>query len=314
MMTDLLGIALNFFSSYLIEVMGVLLVLGLIFRAASYKLSKREDAYFSSFISEVEKALSASTNDKEEVEDVDQFLDTILKQVSDKLPTRSVRYGNFSRKKEEKDKDKINKSAAKSIARHRKTVSLRDFVHGEKSLFHSIKGESSIFKSKYPPNFDDLTDRILEKDTNWNKLLNLFTVAPISRLNDILPGLFVVFGIFGTFIGISMALPKIAAIDFSNIEASGTILQEFVLNIAFAMKTSIAGILFSLITTVLNTMAPVGGLREKTFKKLSTSFEEIWNAIHGSKSIEASLQESLPGLLNEVKRINSYIEDQNKAS
>jgi hypothetical protein len=172
-MTDLLGIALNFFSNYLIEVMGVLLVLGLIFRAASYKLSKREDAYFSSFISEVEKALSASTNDDEEVKDVDHFLDTVLKQVSDKLPTRSVRYGNFSRKKEEKDKP--DKSAAKSIARHKKTVSLRDFVHGEKSLFHSIKGESSIFKSKYPPNFDDLTDRILEKDPNWNKIFNFFS-------------------------------------------------------------------------------------------------------------------------------------------
>ena len=44
-----------------------------------------------------------------------------------------------------------------------------------------------------------------------------------------------------------MALPKIAQIDFSNIEASGQILQDFVLNIAFAMKTSIAGILFSLL-------------------------------------------------------------------
>ena len=33
------------------------LVLGLFFRFASYRLSKREDAYFSSFISEIEKAM-----------------------------------------------------------------------------------------------------------------------------------------------------------------------------------------------------------------------------------------------------------------
>ena len=158
-MTDLVSMALNFFSNYLIEVMGVLLILGLIFRAASYKLSKREDAYFSSFISEVEKALSGMSNGGKEVKDVDLFLDTVLKQVSDKLPTRSVRYGKFNKKK-----------GSKSIARNKNVVSLRDFVHGEKSLFHSIKGESSIFKSKYPPNFDDLTDRILEKDPNWNKL------------------------------------------------------------------------------------------------------------------------------------------------
>jgi len=301
----MITVILNFFSSYLIEVMGILLVLGLFFRAASYQLSKREDAYFSSFISEIEKALSALAHAGKEVKDVDKFLDSILKTVSDKLPTRSVRYGKFDHKKKEKS----------SLAKNRRNVvSLREFVHGEKSLFHSIKGEVSIFKSKYPPNFEDLTERILEKDPNWNKILNFFPVGPISRLNEILPGLFVVFGIFGTFIGISMALPKIAQIDFSNIDSSGQILSEFVLNIAFAMKTSIAGILFSLIMTVLNTLAPVGGLRDKTFKKLSTAFEEIWNAIHGSQSIEASLQESLPGLLEEVKKINGYIKDQNQAS
>ena len=301
----MITVILNFFSSYLIEVMGILLVLGLFFRAASYQLSKREDAYFSSFISEIEKALSALAHAGKEVKDVDKFLDSILKTVSDKLPTRSVRYGKFDHKKKEKS----------SLAKNRRNVvSLREFVHGEKSLFHSIKGEVSIFKSKYPPNFEDLTERILEKDPNWNKILNFFPVGPISRLNEILPGLFVVFGIFGTFIGISMALPKIAQIDFSNIDSSGQILSEFVLNIALAMKTSIAGILFSLIMTVLNTLAPVGGLRDKTFKKLSTAFEEIWNAIHGSQSIEASLQESLPGLLEEVKKINGYIKDQNQAS
>jgi len=299
----MITLILDFFSNYLIEVMGILLVFGLFFRAASYRLSKREDAYFSSFISEVEKVLSSMSNKENDSKDVETFLDDILRHVAEKLPTRSVRYGKFDKKKEKS-----------SIARNRNVVSLRDFVHGEKSLFHSIKGESSIFKSKFPPNFEDLTERILEKDPNWNKILKFFPIGPISRLNDILPGLFVVFGIFGTFIGISMALPKIAQIDFTNIDSSGQVLSEFVLNIAFAMKTSIAGILFSLIMTVLNTMAPVSGLRDKTFKKLSTSFEEIWNVLHGSQSIESSLQESLPGLLTEVKKINHYIEDKNKAS
>ena len=104
-MSDLVSLALNFFSNYLIEVMGVLLVLGLFFRAASYKLSKREDAYFSSFISEVEKALSGISKEGKEVKDVDNFLDSILKQVSDKLPTRSVLYGKFNRKKDHDFRD-----------------------------------------------------------------------------------------------------------------------------------------------------------------------------------------------------------------
>ena len=70
----MINIILDFFSNYLIEVMGVLLVLGLFFRAASYKLSKREDAYFSSFISEIEKALSALAHGGKEVKDVENYL------------------------------------------------------------------------------------------------------------------------------------------------------------------------------------------------------------------------------------------------
>ncbi len=98
-----------------------------------------------------------------------------------------------------------------------------------------------------------------------------------------------------------MALPKIAQMDFNNLEASGEILTSFVLSVTYAMKTSIAGILFSVVMTLLNTIAPVTGMRNRTYKKISNCFENIWYSIHGEKSIEEELHEVLPALLEEVK-------------
>jgi hypothetical protein len=125
-------------------------------------------------------------------------------------------------------------------------------------------------------------------------------------LIDILPGLFVVFGIFGTFIGISMALPEIAKIDFNNLDASGEILTQFVKSVTYAMQTSIAGIMFSLVTTFLNTIAPVTGMRKKTHKKIANCFENVWHAVHGDQD-ERTLQQTIPALLEEVKAIRLEI-------
>jgi len=275
--------------------MSALLVTGLFFRWAGHRQSKVEDAYFTSFTSEIEKILLQQKEQNIQVEDSEKYLSDLLNNVKDKLPTRSVR-----NKSAKKHKNKAESLGAQNV------VSLRDYVKGDQSLFLGIKSEAGAFKSKFPPNFNDLSDRILEHDDNWNKVLKIFPIGPISRLIDILPGLFVVFGIFGTFIGISMALPKIAQIDFNNLEGSSAILMEFVLSVTYAMKTSIAGILFSLTMTFINTIAPVSGLRRKTYKKVSNCFENIWLSIHGEKSLEQEIHEVLPELLNEVRALRYH--------
>jgi hypothetical protein len=298
----ILNAVFDFFSNYLIEFMGSMLIVGLTFRWFSWRSSKREDAYFSSFTSEIEKIiLLQKETSHSQTEDVDKYISELLEQVEEKLPSRSLRSKGHNSKSPEAEK-----LGAQNV------VSLRDYVKGDQSLFLGIKNESACFKSKFPPNFNELSDRILEKDDNWNKLLNFFPIGPISRLIDILPGLFVVFGIFGTFIGISMALPKIAQMDFNNLEASGEILTSFVLSVTYAMKTSIAGILFSVVMTLLNTIAPVKGIRNSTYKKISNCFENIWYSIHGSKSLEEEMHEVLPALLAEVVLLRKAAEKEDE--
>jgi hypothetical protein len=279
--------------------MTTMLFVGLAFRWLTHRQSVVEDSYFTTFTAEIEKILLVQKEQNHKVDDVEKYLSDLLNQVKDKLPTRTVRDQAAS-----KNKEKAKKLGAKNV------VSLRDYVKGDHSLFLGINSESGSFKSKFPPNFNDLTHRILDQDDNWNKVFHFFPIGPISRLIDILPGLFVVFGIFGTFIGISMALPEIANIDFNNLEGSGEILMRFVTNVTYAMQTSIAGIMFSLVTTFINTIAPVSSTRKKTFKKVSNCFENIWHGIHGEKSMEQEIHEVLPALLEEMKGIRSDLKDQ----
>lgn len=286
----MLTFILDFFSNYLIECMAFLLCTGLVFRWASYRSSLKEDQYFTTFTSEIEKQIFQFKEGNDNIDDIELYLGRILDEVAQKLPTRTIRATAVP------TRPMAKKMGAKNV------VSLRDFVRSEQGLLHSIKSESAVFKSKFPPNYHELTSRILDKDDNWNRLLGIFPIAPISRLNDVLPGLFVVFGIFGTFIGIAMALPEIAKIDFNNLESSGGILTNFVLSVTFAMKTSIAGIMFSLIMTLLNTLAPVRAQRQRTFKKLANCFETMWISIHGKKGFEQNINNYLPKIFELMKK------------
>jgi hypothetical protein len=191
-------------------------------------------------------------------------------------------------------------------------------MSGKQGLMLSIQSESSVFNCKTPPNFTELTHRIMGQDKRWTKLWSYIPIEGVSRMIDILPGLFVVLGVFGTFIGISMALPEIAKIDFNDLEASGVILNKFVLNTTYAMKTSIAGIFFSLVLTVLNTLFPIKDKRNWTFKKFESSLEMLWYHIHNDATVEKEIKHVLPKLVTVLERIEKHLvgddEDKEKVS
>ncbi len=279
---------LTFFSHYLIEFMGLMLSLGLVFRFLSYRSSRLDDIYFSTLSREIDKVLEDDRKNEVKITNAENYVNSILSRVENKLPNRSLRF---------------QKGKNASQIKGKNVVSLRDYVGGQKSLINSINMEVGAFKCPHPPNVRELTQRIMNQDKNWVNLLGVVPIDSVSRMIDILPGLFIVFGVFGTFIGIAQALPEIAKIDFNNLESSGVILSTFVKNVTFAMKTSIAGILFSLILTLLNTMFPISKLRQHTFKKMCYCFESIWMQIHGGSQTEKEMTLLLSKILDSM---NNY--------
>ena len=289
----MIELVLSFFSEYLIEFMGTMLGIGLILRFGAYKQSIADNTYYSSFTRELELNVEKDKEEGREIEGVEKYLSSVLSRVGEKLPERSVRLGG---KKKELETPK-----------EKQKISLRDYVSGKHGLMTSIQAESSVFHHQTPPNFNELTSRIMGQDPNWMKVLKHFPVDGVIRIIDLLPGLFIVFGVFGTFIGISMALPEIANIDFNNLESSADTLMAFVLNVTYAMKTSIAGIFFSLVLTVLNTLFPIKQTRYRVFKKVEVSLQTLWYHIHTVQSEDHDQKDVMEKLVSILEKLDKKL-------
>ena len=275
----MIELILNFFGDNLIEVMSSMMIVALSLRWITYRHSKRDEGYFSNFTRELSSTISEDKVKNVRIDDVGYYLTELLGKVNNKLPERNLR-------KELARDVRDNKSRTKS-AKKGEAISLKEYVGSKHGLIANIQNEESVFKTSVPPNFTQLTERVMNEDENWSKLWGVIPIDGVTRVLDVLPTLFIVLGVFGTFIGISMALPEIAKIDFNNLEASGETLSIFVVNVTFAMKTSIAGIFFSIILTLLNTIIPVDATREVTFEKVENVLQALWYHLQTDNSNRA---------------------------
>jgi hypothetical protein len=287
---------LEFSGKYLIEFMGGMLGICFIMRWFSYVSSKRNDAYFSTLAREITVSIEKDKENKVIIKDIETYLGKFFAEISEKLPNRSLRF-----------------KKAKSLPNNKNLISIDGYLNGRENFVNILKGESGVFYCETPPNFSELTQRILGQDKHWTTLFKHLPIDGISRMIDIMPGLFVVFGVFGTFVGISIALPEIAKIDFSNIDSSGETLTRFVLNTAYAMETSLAGIVFSVLTTFMNTMYPIKEVRNRIHKKIETSLQTLWYHINVSTKDNDELTLTLKALRETLeKMVSQRNQDQDK--
>ncbi len=265
---------LDLFSSNLIPVMGALLVLAIVLKWIAYQTGTKELYFVSSFYKELNKKLDIhKLSELKNSKEIESAVIGILDDVGDALPDRGIR--GRSRVKSASDEDFSIRSPKKQ--------SLIDFASGKRTMINSLKSQVDVFKSTQPPHFPDVTYQMLGNEKSWNYLLGFIPFKATSRLIDILPGLFIVGGIFGTFLGITAALPIIAEIDLNNMNVAGSLLSKFVAKVAFSMHTSIFGIIFSVTLTLLNTLFPIKVVRNDIYQHLLNSVERLWYRIHGSK-------------------------------
>lgn len=120
-----------------------------------------------------------------------------------------------------------------------------------------------------PPKIMNITRNTFMQNPCFNKV---FGIIPISGMNDIiniLPSLFVIGGIFGTFLGIVKGLPKLEGMNLNDIARTKEIMDSFLLEISFAMNSSVIGIFFSVMMTMFNTVTSP----EKAFSQMVDRFE-----------------------------------------
>ena len=284
----------NLAAAYLIQIMAISCVVALALRFIAHGNNKINKAYFNSFSTAVIKQLEEEEAKHESVDDVEIWLENLLYHIEEHLPDRSLRF----RKQQEKQKQ-----------------SLSDFTDSKRSVILAIKQQTDALKSPHPPNFVELADRVLNQDPNWRNILKILPVNSLNRGLDLLPNLFIVGGIFGTFVGITSALPMIAKIDITKLDEAAPVLNAFVGGVAYSMNTSIAGIVFSVIMTLMTSLFPLVSVRNEVLKNFERAIEFMWYRIHGNKlshgefkMIEALTKihesnEAMTKVLSDIKKI-----------
>ena len=124
-----------------------------------------------------------------------------------------------------------------------------------------------------PPKLINIT-----KNSPWPRIrpsIALLGVIPsviaVNDLLNVLPGLFVIGGIFGTFLGVMKGLPELGAMDLNDPEKTKTIMDGFLVEISISMGASITGIFLSVLMTIINTsMSP-----ERLFEDIVDRFEKF---------------------------------------
>lgn len=126
------------------------------------------------------------------------------------------------------------------------------------------------------PKLSQITRATLHHNPCFNKV---FGIIPISAMNDflsILPGLFVVAGILGTFLGIKGGLSSLGGMNLTDLENTKSIMDGFLHEIAFAMASSIAGIVFSLAMHVWNTFLSPDRVYVSMVDRFEAALDLLW--------------------------------------
>lgn len=126
------------------------------------------------------------------------------------------------------------------------------------------------------PKLLNITKSTFHHNPCFNRVFGLF---PISGLNDvvsILPGLFVVAGILGTFIGIAKGLPELGGMNLQDMDNTKNVMDRFLFEISFAMSASIFGITFSLLLNFINVIFNPDRVFVSMIDRFETSLDLLW--------------------------------------
>lgn len=148
----------------------------------------------------------------------------------------------------------------------------------------------------HQPDFHEISNSVFASNPIFNRVLGIFSMSRTNDVLNILPSIFIVGGIFGTFLGIMKALPELTAMDITNAEASKVVIDNFLIKISFALSTSILGIVLSIVMSFMNTLLSPTNTYVEIVDAFNSASEILWNKSEnnevGSRDTSISDRES----------------------
>jgi hypothetical protein len=128
------------------------------------------------------------------------------------------------------------------------------------------------------PNTFDASVQIFEKNPHFNAVFGYLPVGTFNQILNLLPGVFIICGIFGTFLGIMAALPELGAMDLADIDKTKLVMDQFLVKMSYSMITSILGIVLNLGMTFMNTFMNPNKIFVDIVERFNGSLETLWNS------------------------------------
>ncbi|MDD0852220.1 hypothetical protein HBN50_03885 [Halobacteriovorax sp. GB3] len=155
---------------------------------------------------------------------------------------------------------------------------------GAMALFEDTIKQTRYIEKESGPNFRSVSSFAFSSNVYFNFLFGVIPAKTANQFLNLLPGLFIVGGIFGTFLGIVKGIPGLKGLDPSNVESAQMVLNHFLDQMAFSMNTSIMGIAFSVFFTIVNSLFSPTRLQADAFEVYSNSLEFLFKNSIASKS------------------------------
>jgi hypothetical protein len=162
------------------------------------------------------------------------------------------------------------------------TVTDRAFllIEGSRRLIKDVSMQVRYYDQNHDqPDFEQITNYAERTNPAYNRLFGLFGNHSLNSILHLLPGLFVIGGIFGTFVGIMQGLPELTNMDLSDPVMTKKTMDSFLNNIAYSMNTSLVGIVLCVAMNIFNSLFDSDSMEEEFSEKLKSCLVLAWREV-----------------------------------
>ncbi|MEK2688020.1 hypothetical protein [Bdellovibrio sp. GT3] len=240
--------------------MGVVFLLGLFFRGVIYFTVRRHEWFAIEFEKRVNRYMHAEVPGK--VKDVSFYV------LSKRMLERTY-YEIFE------VRDRMKRRKPDSVMAGSDRIFL--IRQGCAWLVKDILKQLKFLKwTEGTPKLINITKATFQHNPCFNRVFGIFPMSGLNDLISLLPGLFVIGGILGTFVGIAGGLQELGTMNMQDLEGTKNIMDRFLHEISFAMGTSIAGIVFSLLSHITNTMFSPDRSYVAMVDRFESALDQLW--------------------------------------
>lgn len=135
------------------------------------------------------------------------------------------------------------------------------------------------------PKVFEISKSTFQRNPCFNKVFGFIPISVCTDILNMIPGIFIVLGILGTFLGIMKALPDLGTMDLSDVEGTKLVMDQFLLKISFSMSTSLMGIVLSVVMGFVNVFLSPSKSFIGAVERMEVSLYTLWN-ISGSNDYD----------------------------